>query len=131
VLSITHEDVLASNDNFLGVCVPAEEEGLRLVEQGCARRHTNETLMNAESSRSHAVLMVYIESRQTEESGLVSVRYSRLNLVDLAGELAMRDSQTPRFCEHVAFAYLPPARKPLLVQKHGQDLGMRTCAGST
>lgn len=64
----------------------AEEEGLEIVQRGCARRHTNETLMNAESSRSHAVLMVFIESCKTEDSGLVSLRYSRLNLVDLAGE---------------------------------------------
>lgn len=57
-----------------------------LVEQGSARRRTNETRMNQESSRSHAVLTVYVEScTKASESDVECIRSSRLNLIDLAG----------------------------------------------
>ncbi|CAL8468383.1 g7923 [Coccomyxa elongata] len=61
-------------------------DAMAVVEQGSARRRTNETRMNQESSRSHAVLTVYIESwTKADESEVECIRSSRLNLVDLAG----------------------------------------------
>lgn len=57
------------------------------MEAGMALRRTNETRMNTESSRSHAVLTLHIESSARMESGLLAVKSSRLNLVDLAGML--------------------------------------------
>ena len=41
--------------------------------------------MNAESSRSHAVLTLHLESSTRTDLGLLAVKSSRLNLVDLAG----------------------------------------------
>ena len=62
----------------------------RTMERGLARRWTNETKMNAESSRSHAVLTLHLESSTRTDSGLLAVRSSRLNLVDLAGTPVLR-----------------------------------------
>ena len=59
---------------------------MAVLEQGSARRRTNETRLNQESSRSHAVLTVYIESwTKADESNVECIRSSRLNLIDLAG----------------------------------------------
>ncbi|KAK9915231.1 hypothetical protein WJX75_006495 [Coccomyxa subellipsoidea] len=60
-------------------------DAMAVVEQGSARRRTNETRMNQESSRSHAVLTVYIESWSRADSDVECIRSSRLNLIDLAG----------------------------------------------
>ena len=54
-----------------------------------ARRRTNETRMNAESSRSHAVLTLHLESSTRTDCGLLAVRSSRLNLVNLAGVISL------------------------------------------
>lgn len=56
------------------------------MERGLARRRTSETRMNAQSSRSHAVLTLHLESATRTDSGLLAVKSSRLNLVDLAGQ---------------------------------------------
>lgn len=64
----------------------AAGDAMAVVEQGSARRRTTETRMNQESSRSHAVLTVYIESwTKADESDVECIRSSRLNLIDLAG----------------------------------------------
>ena len=57
----------------------------KMMERGLARRRTNETKMNAESSRSHAVLTLHLESSTRTDLGLLAVKSSRLNLIDLAG----------------------------------------------
>ena len=57
-----------------------------MMERGLARRRTSETRMNAQSSRSHAVLTLHLESAMRTDSGLLAVKSSRLNLVDLAGQ---------------------------------------------
>lgn len=52
--------------------------------RGAANRHVAETAMNRESSRSHSVFTLYIQSRK-EEGDLIDLTESRFNLVDLAG----------------------------------------------
>jgi kinesin family protein 15 len=50
--------------------------------------------MNRESSRSHAVFTITIESKRKEsKGGVVNIRTSQLNLVDLAGSERQRDTQ--------------------------------------
>ena len=61
-------------------------DAARMMERGLARRSTSETRMNAQSSRSHAVLTLHLESATRTDSGLLAVKSSRLNLVDLAGQ---------------------------------------------
>ncbi|KAG0085326.1 Kinesin-like protein kif15, partial [Podila epicladia] len=55
-----------------------------LFEQGAYNRHTSATAMNAESSRSHTVLTLTIQSMALVD-GINHIRESRFNLVDLAG----------------------------------------------
>jgi len=55
-----------------------------MFEQGAANRHTSATAMNRESSRSHTVLTLTIQSMILSD-GINHIRESRFNLVDLAG----------------------------------------------
>ena len=41
--------------------------------------------MNKESSRSHSIFTIHIESEETDEVGNEKFRAGKLNLVDLAG----------------------------------------------
>ncbi|XP_050362827.1 centromere-associated protein E-like isoform X2 [Nymphalis io] len=70
------------------------EEVLDVMRVGKANRQTGATNMNEESSRSHSIFQITIESREhiegEEEVGSVNV--SQLNLVDLAG--SERSGQT-------------------------------------
>uniref|UniRef100_A0A2A4JU00 Kinesin motor domain-containing protein n=1 Tax=Heliothis virescens TaxID=7102 RepID=A0A2A4JU00_HELVI len=70
------------------------EEILEAMKEGQANRQKSATNMNEESSRSHTIFQIIIESREhvegEEEPGCVNV--SQLNLVDLAG--SERSGQT-------------------------------------
>ncbi|XP_046978537.1 centromere-associated protein E-like isoform X1 [Vanessa cardui] len=70
------------------------EEVLEVMRMGKVNRQTGATNMNEESSRSHSIFQITIESREhiegEEEVGSVNV--SQLNLVDLAG--SERSGQT-------------------------------------
>jgi kinesin family member 15 len=57
---------------------------LRVMGKGIENRTVGETAMNRESSRSHSVFSLYIQSTETKD-GVTNERYSRFNLVDLAG----------------------------------------------
>ncbi|KAK4800854.1 hypothetical protein SAY86_021341 [Trapa natans] len=67
------------------------DEVFRLLESGEVNRHFGETNMNAQSSRSHTIFRMVIESREKEHvmgremSTSDAIRVSVLNLVDLAG----------------------------------------------
>lgn len=61
---------------------------MALMRTGADNRHTGETRMNRESSRSHSVLTCTVEKISKEaKTGVTSVICSRLNLIDLAGGL--------------------------------------------
>ncbi|XP_030647680.1 putative LOC110439812 homolog [Chanos chanos] len=53
-----------------------------LFEQGCANRHIAATKMNMESSRSHLIVGIMVESRNLTNG---SVSFGKISLVDLAG----------------------------------------------
>lgn len=58
----------------------------KLIDQGNRERVTAATKMNLHSSRSHAILTLYVKQLQKDESGASSGEIrSKLNLVDLAG----------------------------------------------
>ena len=58
------------------------------MRRGAENRRVGETRLNVESSRSHSVFTLLLErSSRQRESGLTSVVFSRLNLVDLAGSV--------------------------------------------
>lgn len=65
----------------------------KIVDEGLTRRHVAETAMNAESSRSHAILTLTVKT--TSSSGGITVhKHSRLNLVDLAGSERQKDAMS-------------------------------------
>ena len=57
----------------------------KVMQQGAKSRTTGATLMNAESSRSHSVFTIVIETSRKNAEGENSIRAGKLNLVDLAG----------------------------------------------
>eukprot|EP00756_Hemistasia_phaeocysticola_P042302 Hpha_TRINITY_DN16963_c2_g3::TRINITY_DN16963_c2_g3_i1::g.55548::m.55548 len=80
--------------------VDSAEEMLSLLEKCQRRRSTAETAMNDASSRSHAILTVYLQQMSDGPERKVD-RESRLMLVDLAGSERQRDthSQGQQFAE--------------------------------
>ncbi len=55
-----------------------------VVSRGLLARHTGSTAMNKESSRSHSVLILTIESKSQRE-GVVNLKSARFHVIDLAG----------------------------------------------
>lgn len=55
------------------------------MNQGTGNRKTASTLMNNESSRSHSIFTIYIETAEKTDDGGQRIRAGKLNLVDLAG----------------------------------------------
>lgn len=55
------------------------------MEIGFKNRAVRATNMNAESSRSHSIFTIYIDSQENDDKGNEKYKASKLNLVDLAG----------------------------------------------
>ena len=67
----------------------AVEDAAALLARGAAARRVGETAMNRESSRSHSVFTLTLETRTAGAAGLDKLLHARLNLVDLAGALIL------------------------------------------
>lgn len=66
------------------IAVSSEEDALSLLFEGETNRTISEHAMNRQSSRSHCIFTVFVESKSRMDStGKTS--FSKLNLVDLAG----------------------------------------------
>ena len=57
----------------------------RLLDAGVKNRKTGETAMNKDSSRSHSIFTIYIETSEMGPTGETIFKVGKLNLVDLAG----------------------------------------------
>ncbi|XP_057300384.1 early endosome antigen 1-like [Hydractinia symbiolongicarpus] len=69
------------------------EELMQIFEEGSSSRHIASTKMNSESSRSHLILSIIIESTNLTSGAVVK---GKLSLVDLAGsERAAKTGATP------------------------------------
>jgi kinesin family protein 3/17 len=55
------------------------------MDHGTLKRMTGETAMNKDSSRSHSIFTIYVETSEKDESGETIIKAGKLNLVDLAG----------------------------------------------
>jgi hypothetical protein len=55
------------------------------MDQGTHNRKTGETAMNKDSSRSHSIFTIYVETAEENSQGDQSIKAGKLNLVDLAG----------------------------------------------
>lgn len=87
----THDNLTVREDKAGRVFVDAEEsivetfeDAMAVLEKGQSARQVGETKMNPQSSRSHTVFTLHIESKGAEGVDQ-SFRASSLNLVDLAG----------------------------------------------
>lgn len=79
-------------ENLETVDVRSPREALAVLAAGAAHRRVAATSMNKESSRSHAVFTLTIESQTVSACGLKSTRSSQFNLVDLAGSERQKDT---------------------------------------
>ena len=61
------------------------EETMDLLAKGARNRHVGATQMNFESSRSHSVFSITLESKVFDENGVCKLRISKFHFVDLAG----------------------------------------------
>lgn len=71
----------------------SEEEALNLLFEGETNRSIAEHQMNRNSSRSHCIFTIHVESRSRVESS-EKVMTSKLNLVDLAGSERLSKTET-------------------------------------
>ncbi|CAG5866434.1 unnamed protein product [Menidia menidia] len=73
--------------------VSSAPEAYQVLSMGWRNRRVASTSMNRESSRSHAVFTMTLESKETINE-VVNIRMSQLNLVDLAGSERQKDTHT-------------------------------------
>ena len=74
------------------VIVKSIPEIEKTMMAGTKNRKTGETAMNKDSSRSHSIFTIYIETAEDDEEGNQRFKAGKLNLVDLAG--SERQSKT-------------------------------------
>lgn len=77
--------------NLSTLVVKSADEIFKIMEKGSKNRTTAYTDMNADSSRSHSLFIIQIESEETV-NGEQAFKAGKLNLVDLAG--SERQSKT-------------------------------------
>ncbi len=94
LLSKDHESKLELKENadhevyvkdLTAIVVKSVGEMDSVLQAGKRNRVTGATLMNATSSRSHAVFSITMETSETGLDGKSHIRVGKLNLVDLAG----------------------------------------------
>ncbi|XP_008282437.1 kinesin-like protein KIF15 [Stegastes partitus] len=73
--------------------VNSAAEAYQVLSMGWRNRRVASTSMNRESSRSHAVFTMTLESKESTND-VVNIRMSQLNLVDLAGSERQKDTHT-------------------------------------
>jgi kinesin family protein 18/19 len=75
------------------ISVDSPEHVMRLLQQGNKRRTQEPTAANKESSRSHAVLQIIIEQRDSAPGAEASVKVGKLSMIDLAGSERASNTQ--------------------------------------
>lgn len=71
--------------------VTSSKKAAELMTLGAQNRRVGQTSMNRESSRSHSVFILQLQTRETSAEG-TKIRTSRFNLVDLAGSERQRST---------------------------------------
>ncbi|KAM7529462.1 hypothetical protein LguiB_032872 [Lonicera macranthoides] len=80
---------MVSVENVTVVSISTYDELKGIIQRGSEQRHTTGTLMNEQSSRSHLILSVIIESTNLQTQ---SVARGKLSFVDLAGSERVKKS---------------------------------------
>ena len=70
------------------------EDLLRLYMKGLRNRSVASHELNRDSSRSHCLLTVYVDSMVASEDGQIITRHGKITFVDLAGSERLKDSQS-------------------------------------
>ena len=65
---------------------------MKYIKTGNMNRTTADTQMNSESSKSHCIFTIYVESLEEREDQVEKLVGSKFNLIDLAG--SERQSKT-------------------------------------
>jgi hypothetical protein len=73
-----------SVENLTEQTTSSWSEAMEILKLGSRNRHIGATSMNIESSRSHSVFTIYLESKSFS-NGVMNIKYSRFHFVDLAG----------------------------------------------
>ena len=71
--------------------ISSPEEAIKYIIDGNHFRHTAATLMNDESSRSHAIISIYIENNLSNEN---KIKKSVFHVIDLAGSESQKRTGT-------------------------------------
>ena len=71
-------------DGITEEIITNSEEAIEVLKRGASNRHIGATNMNLESSRSHSVFSMTIESSRMVE-GMSNIKVSKFHFVDLAG----------------------------------------------
>ncbi|KAM7519914.1 hypothetical protein LguiB_018876 [Lonicera macranthoides] len=80
---------MVSIENATVVSISTYDELKNIIQRGSEQRHTTGTLMNEQSSRSHLILSIIIESTNLQTQ---SVARGKLSFVDLAGSERVKKS---------------------------------------
>ncbi|KAJ4431534.1 hypothetical protein ANN_20133 [Periplaneta americana] len=65
--------------------VCSANEAYAILQRGCLKRHKASTLLNKESSKSHAIFSIVVDMKEELLEGEERQKTGQLNLVDLAG----------------------------------------------
>ena len=71
--------------DLTSIVVKSINEMKEVMEAGRKNRHVGETLMNRDSSRSHCIFSIKVETSEVDKTGMNHYKAAKLNLVDLAG----------------------------------------------
>ncbi|KAK4789906.1 hypothetical protein SAY86_017210 [Trapa natans] len=80
---------MVSVENVTVISISTIEDLRAIIQRGSEKRHTSGTQMNEESSRSHLILSIVIESTNLQTQ---SVARGKLSFVDLAGSERLKKS---------------------------------------
>ncbi|XP_077983161.1 kinesin-like protein KIF15 [Glandiceps talaboti] len=80
-------------DGLIEQTVSSATDAYKVLSAGWINRRVASTSMNRESSRSHAVFTLSIESKE-KKAGVSNIKVSQLSLVDLAGSERQKDTNT-------------------------------------
>jgi hypothetical protein len=80
-------------DLSYGKC-PSEEELLRLYMRTLKNRSVAAHELNRDSSRSHSIFTIYVDSMVRDDAGHITTRHGKMSFVDLAGSERLKDSKS-------------------------------------
>lgn len=65
-----------------------------MLNEGIKNRKTGSHNLNKDSSRSHAILTIYLISETKEDDDHVLKKYGKISFVDLAGSERLKESES-------------------------------------